>query len=190
MQRAEGGRLAEHPIPSVRIEFVAGTLERDRIRAKGAAERAAVGEFDEHADRRLGRRLGVSSHVSSSHVSRTLGLEVAEHGDDVLLDDGLGRIVPARELGNDRFEISLAVAELKHRRGRRVDLEDALRREQGPASAHLVAPQFHAARQTRSRKGAKLHRRRLRWAERRRAERRRIRTRSAAHRAAPRARRS
>ena len=55
VQRAERGRLAEHPLPGLAVEFGAGALERERVRAIGTAERAAMGQLDQQPDRRRGR---------------------------------------------------------------------------------------------------------------------------------------
>ena len=125
MQRAERGRLGEDARPGCRVELGVGALQRQRVRAIGAAERAAVGQLDEQADRRGGR--------AQSCVQHPFGLEVAEHGDDVLLDHGRRRVVAGGQFGDDFGQIALAVAELQHRRGGFVDLEDPLRREQRPA---------------------------------------------------------
>ena len=61
------------------------------------------------------------------------------------------RIIALGKLGDDCLEIALAVAELEHRRRGRVDLEDSLRREQGPAPARLVALEPDAAGEMRFR---------------------------------------
>ena len=57
-----------------------------------------------------------------------------------------GRRIARRELGDDRIEIALAVAELEHGGRGVVDFEDPLRREQRPSPARLVAPEPHAPR--------------------------------------------
>ena len=58
-----------------------------------------------------------------------MAFEVGEHRDDVLFDHGRRRSIALGELGDDRPQIALAVAELKHRGGGIVDLEDTLGRD-------------------------------------------------------------
>src|SRR5260370_21674198 len=55
MERAQRGGLAEHAFPRLSVDLRARALERQRIGAIRAAERTAMGELDEHADRRRGR---------------------------------------------------------------------------------------------------------------------------------------
>ena len=66
MQGAERGGLAEHALPRFGVDLGAGPFQRQRIGAIGAAERTAVSEFDQDADRRGGRRRDMGGHVSST----------------------------------------------------------------------------------------------------------------------------
>ena len=65
MQGAERGGLAKHPFPRFRVDLGPGPLQRQRIGAIGAAERTAMGELDQDADRRRGNRT-MDGHVSST----------------------------------------------------------------------------------------------------------------------------
>jgi hypothetical protein len=51
LEDAKAGRLAEDAPPSRGVEFVLSRIERERVRAIGAAERTAVGQFGEQAER-------------------------------------------------------------------------------------------------------------------------------------------
>src|SRR3984885_2531401 len=73
MQRAERGGFAEHLLPGLAIQFVAGALKRHRIGAIKRAQRAAMSEFDQKPDRRGGRRRGVSGHVSGTLLTLRAG---------------------------------------------------------------------------------------------------------------------
>src|SRR5205823_3603414 len=45
LQTAQCGSLAEHALPNIRSELVAGAVQRERIRAIGALQRTAMRQF-------------------------------------------------------------------------------------------------------------------------------------------------
>src|SRR5262249_19378427 len=51
LEDAKACRLAEDASPSRGVEFVLSRIERERVRAIGAAERTAVGQLGEQAER-------------------------------------------------------------------------------------------------------------------------------------------
>jgi len=51
LEDAKACRLAEDASPSRGVEFVLSRIERERVRAIGAAERTAVAQFGEQAER-------------------------------------------------------------------------------------------------------------------------------------------
>ena len=53
LQNAERGRFPENPCPGRRIDLVVAPVERQRIRAVGTAERAAMRQFGKQAERAL-----------------------------------------------------------------------------------------------------------------------------------------
>ena len=55
LQDAERRRLAQHPLPGSGVELGPGALERQRVRAIGAAQRAAMGQLGEQRQRRIDR---------------------------------------------------------------------------------------------------------------------------------------
>src|SRR5436305_3906293 len=70
LQHAERGRLAEYPRPRGGIEFVGPAFERKRIGAVRTAERAAVRQLGEHAERsRCALRGGI--HQTSINLFST-----------------------------------------------------------------------------------------------------------------------
>ena len=64
VQRAERRGFAEDALPGLGVELGRGPFERHRVRAMRAAQRAAMGELDQNADRRPGRRWNICGHVS------------------------------------------------------------------------------------------------------------------------------
>lgn len=52
LQNAERGRFPENPCPGRRIDLVVAPVERQRIRAVGIAERAAMREFGKETEGR------------------------------------------------------------------------------------------------------------------------------------------
>src|SRR5262245_55382839 len=70
LQHAEIGCLFKEFEPSVCIQFPIGLQELCRIGAIGALERAAVGQFREHGDRRQQRLLHSVTSNLSAHSCR------------------------------------------------------------------------------------------------------------------------
>ena len=134
VQRAERRRLAEDALPRL-----ACRARRRGVRAPPGWSSAGSRAGSDGSARPECRSAAACAVIC---LQNPLGLEVAEHGDHVLLDHGRRRIVAGRQLRDDRCEITLAVAELQHRRRRCVDLEDPLRRKQRPALADVVAAEL------------------------------------------------
>ena len=69
LQHAERRRLAEHARPGRGIELAPRAVERERVRAIGAAERTAVGQLGQEAERLVQRYWTDRCHVVARHSS-------------------------------------------------------------------------------------------------------------------------
>ena len=148
VQHAERRGLGEHPRPGRGVEFVVARFQRQRIGAIGAAERTAVRQLGEQAER---VRQAVR-HDCHRYSSRQLLLgQPAEQRGHIGSMRSRGALKVVGKIVDDRCNCRFAGAALEDLGGDGVGLEHALGREQHPAALRLVVRQPHAARQPRLR---------------------------------------
>src|SRR5215831_19683290 len=159
LQDAELRRFAKDAQPGRGVELVLPCIERERIRAIGAAERTAMGQLGEEPERLMQHcgtcegRVVRRSSVTLSQLQKPLVGQAAQQRAHIGENFLTRRRIALREVVDDLAESDLAGAVPDDLGRDRVGLEYPFRRKQDPAALRLVVDETHAARQSRPRLG-------------------------------------
>ena len=149
LQDAEIGCLRQHVEPYLGRQLAGGALQRQRIGAVGALQRAAVRQLGEQPDREPARRPRCPGAVRGrAHaVTTPLSARSCSMGTMSARMRSTGRAVGLRQLAGDGLDAAAAVAQLQHGDGDGIGREHPLRRQDQPAVARGVVAHLDMARQ-------------------------------------------
>ena len=130
-------------------QLIAGALERQRVGAIGALQRAAVGQLRQQPDRARRRAWGQSGGIAPPHSYRHHALvgEVLQHGSDIAQDRFAWRVVGLRQLACYVVDLRVPSHSLRTATRHRIGREYALGRQDRLAVTRRVVAHLDMARQ-------------------------------------------